>query len=946
MSPLFSSETRLYALRWRESGPALLVEAWWGQETLNGGFEFQIDCLSNDAFIDPETLLGKAPSLLVSLPDGSRSHRSGLLRAARRLDADGGFGRYRITMVPWTWLLSQVSHCRVFQEKTAAEIVDQVFSGYSAHAVWSWSDDASAFLAEIRPRNYCVQYRESDYAFISRLLAEEGLGWCVEEDEAAPAGHRMRIFADSSQLPEDLLSAHAAGGPGIRFHRADSQEEQDAIVAFGLRQRVSITRSSALSYDYGRKRSVAASVPVGRSGDAPALERYDFSGACAWANEAEAERYQRIAAESSEAHRQRFVGRGTVRSFRPGTRFTLFESPLKPSGLFDQDGEGDSFSLVDICHAGINNLSGERIEAIATRLRATGASAESSGIASTEESRPTDAPLRLSEVLVRLAAEHGYGNEFQCIRASARWRALLVDDTGQRFNPRPTAPGPMSAIVVGPDGETTPCGPDELWCDALGRVKVRFHWQRGDESDDRLSCWLRLASRQAGAGMGWQWLPRIGQEVLVGFVESDIDRPVILGALYNGQGEGGVVPTPGGEHARESDPSVFDRATDGVSAAQGNLAGGNGPAWHGAAGESHRHAGALNGFKSKEFGGAGYSQLVFDDTDAQLRVQLKSTEAGSELNLGHLIHQADNYRGSFRGAGAELRTDAWGALRGAQGVILSSWQAGSDAAPAGDLATAVALLRQAEGLARVLSSQAGTHRTVQLAAVEGSRASGQSRIDAAAAPLKALLTAASGTVDADRFEHARSDAAAKSTAAAQDTVPHTTDPLIVQAARAGIGMVAGQHLQWSCGEVITLASGEDASFAIGGKARIHAGQAIGLLAGALEGGKDEGGVSMIAARDDIDLQAQSDALKLQSKKDLKLVSATADVTFAAARRVVLAVSGGASITIDGGIAVACPGTITVHASKKSFSGPQSSPHVLPSFPRGDFKQKKRFAFSS
>ncbi|MBX3679517.1 MAG: DUF2345 domain-containing protein, partial [Rhodocyclaceae bacterium] len=175
---------------------------------------------------------------------------------------------------------------------------------------------------------------------------------------------------------------------------------------------------------------------------------------------------------------------------------------------------------------------------------------------------------------------------------------------------------------------------------------------------------------------------------------------------------------------------------------------------------------------------------------------------------------------------------------------------------------------------------------------------------------------------------------------------HTTDPLIVQAARAGIGMVAGRHLQWSCGEVITLASGEDASFAVGGKARIHAGQAIGLLAGALEGGKDEGGVSMIAARHDIDLQAQSDALKLQSKKDLKLVSATADVTFAAARRVVLGVSGGASITIDGGIAVACPGTITVHASKKSFSGPQSSPHVLPGFPRGDFKQKKRFAFSS
>ena len=131
---------------------------------------------------------------------------------------------------------------------------------------------------------------------------------------------------------------------------------------------------------------------------------------------------------------------------------------------------------------------------------------------------------------------------------------------------------------------------------------MRFHWQQAIEADDTATCWLRVASRQAGAGMGWQFIPRIGQEVLVGFMNEDIDRPLILGALYNGRGEGGETPTPGGEANGQTDTSVFDKATDHAPAAQGNLTTGNSPAWHGGAGESHGHPAARTGFKTKEFG--------------------------------------------------------------------------------------------------------------------------------------------------------------------------------------------------------------------------------------------------------------------------------------------------------------------------------------------------------
>ena len=151
--------------------------------------------------------------------------------------------------------------------------------------------------------------------------------------------------------------------------------------------------------------------------------------------------------------------------------------------------------------------------------------------------------------------------------------------------------------------------------------------------------------------MGLQFIPRIGQQVLVDFIEGDIDRPYVLCALYDGKGEAGVPATPGGADA-QSDVSAFANSSDHSPSAQGNLAGGNSPAWHGASAagldaEGQANAAALSGFKTKEFGGAGFNQLVFDDTDTQLRVQLPTTQHGTQLNLGHLIHQADNHRGGF-----------------------------------------------------------------------------------------------------------------------------------------------------------------------------------------------------------------------------------------------------------------------------------------------------------
>lgn len=925
MSPQFLSDTRLYETYWLDGqGPHLAVEAWWGSEALSAGFEYGIDLLSTDAHIDTNRLAGRAISLRTRLSDGSDYLRTGIVRNAWELSADGGFSRYRLAVVPWVWLLSQQRHSRVFQEQSVVAIVDSVFGDYRGVAAWQWTDEVASFLADARPRSYCVQYNETDYQFISRLLAEEGLGWVVEEDSEAPAGHRLTLFADSRGFAEDPVSA---SGLGIRYHRADSQEEQDVLVALGQHRQTINRQITGIGWNYKAKSAVAQRVPGGEAG--PELESYEAAGPYPWLSTAEAERYGRLLMETQEVRESTWVGRGTVRSLRPGYHFRV-------SGLPAGQGSSDGYHVASITHLGINNLTASPLDAVAERLSG-GLLPEDQG-SDSSVIHPQRAPAQFSEALLAVVRARGYGNEFTGCTAALPWRPRLEDDTGARLNPRPTASGSMTALVVGPDGSRSPAGTGELWCDALGRVRVVFHWQQGERPDDRDTCWLRVGQRQAGAGMGWQWLPRIGQEVLVDFQEGDIDRPWIAGGLYNGRGEGGIPATPGGQPG-ESDSSLFDPATDHHPSGQGNHTGGNSPAWHGGASASHRHAAAMSGFKSKEFGGAGYNALVMDDSDQQQRVHLKTTQHMSELNLGHLIHQADNYRGSFRGTGVELRTDAWGAVRGGRGVLMSTWPLASAGTPAGDLAPGMALLKQADTLARTLSQAARTHHSVELASAIGAPSAEASQIDPDAAPIKALHTAASGMVAAADEGEARADAQDKHTQVSPEKRPHLTDAAIVQAARANFAHIAGQNLQYSNDETTSLESGADSNFAIAGQARLHTGQAIGLVAGAIGPGAGNSGIKLIAAKDHIDLQAQSDEMKFQAKQNLRLVSAKAHMDFAAAKKVYLAVKGGASITIDGGITAKCPGKITVHASKKSFNGPTSLSREMNTWPKTEFDRE-------
>jgi type VI secretion system secreted protein VgrG len=917
----YSSHTRLYELKFqdRRRDAGLLVEAFCADEQLQGIGTRDVIALSTRANIAHASLLGQEASLEISLADETRAAFSGYVTQVATLGSDGGLSRYRLRLSPWIWLLTQSRNSRAWQDRSVIEIVDSVFAAYQPGARWVWSGETGPFMVRATPRSYCCQYRESDFDFVTRLLTEEGLAWRFERHEGSD---QMVLFADSSQLSGVPVDLSSAAGDGIRYHAASALEQSDSIQYLQAERKLGVASVAVLSYDYKSKQVVSVSVPtkfpIGGK-NAQAVESFDCPGQYAYTDAGQARRYAELQMERHEARSFVWQGRSTVRTLRAGTRIAISDIPMNAY----RDTAPD-FVLVRVASVGVNNLPVSAKKGLAELF---------GPIPELLEESICDIELADFSRAIEQAQRSGYANCFEAIPAERPWRPMMEGSEG-RSHTRPTAHGSQSAIVVGPDGSDQPNGGDEIYCDRLGRVRIRFHWQDGDAT-----CWVRVAQRSAGARMGSQFLPRIGQEVLVKFIEGDIDRPVIVGALYNGQGEGGILPTPGGLNDRDNDRAVFERAHDYAVSGQGNLAGGNSPLWHGASADSagHRNNSAQWGVRSKEFGGRGYNQLVFDDTDGQGRIQLKSTYAATELNLGHLIHNADNYRGSFRGSGAELRTSAYGAVRAGAGLLISSYKinhvAGSRE-PAGENASCNSLLKQAMKVAESFSSAAKTHETVGYASHLGSTKANASANDDQAAPLKALWTRSAGMLSKESADAARVDAEARNIDAGDDKLPHSSGPMIAIAAKAGLGVVAGQDVQLANGETVAFMSGADSQFITGGQMRVHSEQAIGVLAGAEKAGEGNAGLQLIAGKGAIDYQAQADELKVQARDEINVISANAHIDWAAAKSISLSTAGGANITIAGGnITVQCPGKVMIQAGAKKFNDQTKLKYPLPLMPK-------------
>ncbi|WP_268796526.1 type VI secretion system Vgr family protein [Pseudomonas huanghezhanensis] len=632
----------------------------------------------------------------------------------------------------------------------------------------------------LKPRSYVTQYFESDLDFVMRLLEDEGLLFFFEHSAQR---HTLVIMDRSSELtplPEQ---------PVIRFHSASVTETDDAITRWSAHRQLQSGQMEVQTNDYKQPGNTLAvrMKSLNDQGNVEAHPIYLRTPPCSHRTHDDGEKLLRARIEAHEREGKGFSGASHCRAMCPGFTFELtqhFEHDL--DSLADRQ-----FLLLTVEHRGRNNY---------------------------------------------LSAEPAtYENTFTCIRRKIPYKPTLK-------TPRPTMSGPLTAVVIGPENE-------EVFTDELGRIRVRFHWQRRTETstdpgaiDTHDTAWLRVAMPSAGERFGHQFLPRIGQEVLVQHMAGDVDRPLVTGVVYNAV----------------QAPPYFS----GEPGLPGNK--------------------TLSGIKSREHKGAGYNELLFDDTPGALRARVASTHRATALNLGALTTPRNKGRAQPRGDGAELRTDAAIALRAAQGMLLTTF-ARTDAKGAQlDREELLELLAQCGELFTSLG---------QTAAAQGSHRVDQQGVDGLSLSLEQWP--------------------------APDS-PHGGDPVIAVAASAGIVSATPRSQLHVAGENHDLLAHQHIQLTSAGASRINAGKGIALFA-------EDLGVSAIANRGKVLIQAQNDDVALNAQQNVQ-VSATQGEVVISAPRLRFIAEDGSYIKIGAGIEIGTRDKVIVHGREHDWLGPNSEPY--------------------
>jgi len=454
---LYSQATRILTLTTTLGVDVLLLRGMTATEHLSAPFEYELELVSERPDLRAEELLGTPATVSLQLPAGGHRYFNGYLNRFTQGSYDEVGTRYSATLVPWLWFLSRRSDCRIFQDQTVPDIVATVFRDHG------FTDFEARLSASYRPWTYCVQYRESDLAFVSRLLEHEGIYYFHEHSD----GKHLLVLADSR-------SAHAPA-PGyatVPFYPPGQTQLREHLDAWTL---VSAVRPGAFahsSYDFtAPRKSLLARSSAPKAHAHAGLEVFDYQGD--YTQSSEGGDYARIRLEEAQAGYAIAQAAGDARGLSSGGLFTLSGHP---------HAEQNSEYLIVAAHYTLHS------DAF-----------RSSGAAGT-------APV--------------YRCSLSALTADVPYRPA-------RSTPKPTVQGPQTAHVVGKAGE-------EIWTDQHGRVKVQFHWDRYGQADETSSCWIRVSHPWAGKGWGAVAIPRIGQEVVVDFLEGDPDQPIITGRVYNG----------------------------------------------------------------------------------------------------------------------------------------------------------------------------------------------------------------------------------------------------------------------------------------------------------------------------------------------------------------------------------------------------------------------------
>jgi type VI secretion system secreted protein VgrG len=437
----------------------LLLRQLNAREEISRPFEYVAELHSLDGKIDPNKLLGESMTIFVRLADGRIRYFDGLVSNFEYRGLDGNYAVYRAVLRPWFWFLSHNINCRIFQEVTVKDVFEKVVKDTHGFSDFRWSVNE-----QYKTREYCVQYRESDFDFISRLLEEEGIFYYFEHEE----GKHTMVLGDAKSAFAEI---EGATGSDIPFRApGEAAVELEHISQWHVLHELHTAKVALDDFDFKKPRvDLLKQSTISRQHAKAEYEFFDYPGL--YYEAADGEALVKVRAEEIQAKFKRLAGASDHRGMTPGLLFKLKEYP--------REGEDGEYVLLKT-----------EIEVESRDLPQHGANAENRFDVSFV-AQPSQDPFR-----------------------------------PPRRTRKPVVYGPQTALVVGKSGE-------EIWTDKYGRVKLQFHWDREGQSDENSSCWVRVSQAWAGSNWGSIHIPRIGQEVVVSFLEGDPDRPLITGRVYN-----------------------------------------------------------------------------------------------------------------------------------------------------------------------------------------------------------------------------------------------------------------------------------------------------------------------------------------------------------------------------------------------------------------------------
>jgi type VI secretion system secreted protein VgrG len=437
----------------------LLFHGMSAREEMSRLFEYQLDLLSSKDDINLDDILGKNVTIKLQLPKEKLRFFNGYVTRFAQGGAYGRYNRYIATVRPWFWFLTRTSDCRIFQEMTVPDIIKAVFADHGA------ADFKLELTSTYRKWTYCVQYRETDFNFVSRLMEQEGIGYYFRHTD----GHNTLVMTDSTSKHTPVSDYEK-----LSFIAPTEQVKPDLEHVRGWDFTREIQPGVYVHDDYDLERpsvELKTSKVLPRKYKPSDYEIYDYPGE--YIERGDGEQYAGVRIDELGTQFERAQGSTNARGLTVGALLTLQDHPRE-----DQNRE---YLVV----GGNYDLTFDNYEAL-----------------------PDSAGTR-------------YQCSFVVMPSAQQFRP-------QRQTPKPFVQGPQTAVVVGPAGE-------EIYTDKYGRVKVQFHWDRRGKKDEKSSCWIRVSSPWAGKEWGGVSIPRLGQEVIVDFLEGDPDQPIITGRVYNAE---------------------------------------------------------------------------------------------------------------------------------------------------------------------------------------------------------------------------------------------------------------------------------------------------------------------------------------------------------------------------------------------------------------------------